>query len=137
MKKPTVLIVDDSKPIICLLKIILGKKYNVYTAYDGFEALNWLTQGNCPNIVISDLQMPNINGGELITYLSNSSIYSTIPILVLSGADDDLIQQFIGNNSNIAGVLTKPFDPKDLLDRINNLLLKNEKAPHNSPTLIP
>jgi two-component system chemotaxis response regulator CheY len=127
MKKHRILIVDDSKPILCLLKVILGKKFDVFAAIDGFDAMNWLMEGNRPDVIISDLEMPNINGTELIAYVSNSSYYDNVPVLVLSGAGEDEIRERCGE-MRITDFVTKPFDPAELLEKVNKVLDKNEAA---------
>lgn len=126
MKKPRILIVDDSKPILCLLEVVLGKKFDVFAASDGFSAMNWLMEGNRPDLIISDLQMPNIDGGELITYLSGSDYYSEVPVLVLSGASEEEMAERYGR-LQVAGYITKPFDPAELIVKIEMALQKKGK----------
>jgi len=121
MKKPTILIVDDSRPILCLLEVILGKKFEVFAVTDGFMAINWLQEGNKPDLIITDLQMPNIDGREFISHLSNSIYYDNIPVLVLSGSDENEILKYC-ERLKIAGYLTKPFDPVELIDKIRGEL---------------
>jgi len=131
MKKPTVLVVDDSKPILVLLKAVLGRNYDVFAANDGFGAMDWLMRGNKPDIVISDLNMPNIDGVELISYLSNSSYYCNIPVLVLSGADEnDILKKQIG--FHVAGFIAKPFDPSVLLEKVANAIFRKEHSKNGS-----
>jgi len=121
MKKPQILVVDDSKPILSLLKVILGKKFDVFAASDGFGAMNWLMEGNRPDIIVSDLQMPNINGAELISYLSDGSCYEDVPVIILSGVDErDVIH--LRGKMNVVGYIGKPFDPEDLLKLIDKAL---------------
>ena len=121
MKKPTILIVDDSRPILCLLEVILGKKFEVFAVTDGFMAINWLQEGNKPDLIITDLQMPNIDWREFISHLSNSIYYDNIPVLVLSGSDENEILKYC-ERLKIAGYLTKPFDPVELIDKIRGEL---------------
>lgn len=127
MKKPVILVVDDSKPILCLLKVVLGKRFNVFAASDGFGAMNWLMEGNRPDIVISDLQMPNIDGLELINYMSSSSYYEGIPILVLSGADKDEVTEQV-DKMQITDYVTKPFDPAELINKIDRALDRTKQG---------
>jgi len=127
MKKPTILIVDDSKPILCLLKVVLGKKFDVFAATDGFQAMNWLIEGNRPDVIISDLEMPNINGIELIDFVCNSSYYDKLPVLVLSGSGENEIRERCGD-LHIADYITKPFDPAELLEKVNKALNQDEEA---------
>lgn len=125
MKKPKILIVDDSKPILCLLEVVLGKKFDVFAANDGFSAMNWLMDGNKPDLIISDLQMPNIDGVELITYLSGNDYYNEVPVLVLSGANESEVTEKYGK-LQIAGYVSKPFDPAELIEMIERTLGKKE-----------
>ena len=127
MKKPMILVVDDSKPILCLLKVVLEKKFDVFAAIDGFDAMSWLMDGNRPDIIISDLEMPNISGVELISYLSNSSYYDDVPILVLSGAEEGEIADRCGK-LRIADYLTKPFDPAELLEKVDKVLNRSQET---------
>ncbi len=119
--KKNILIIDDSKPIRYLLETIVSKYYNVVTASDGFEAMYWLSQGNKPDIIISDLQMPNIDGWDLIRNLTSSGIYGDIPIIVLSGSySEDMkgkCEEF-----GVAAFLVKPFNPTRLMDAIRQAL---------------
>ncbi len=127
MRKPKILVVDDSKPILCLLEVVLGKKFDVFAANDGFSAMSWLMEGNKPDLVISDLQMPNIDGAELIAYLSGNDFYNQIPVLVLSGANESEVAEKYGK-LQIAGYISKPFDPAELIEKIVQALPKKGKG---------
>lgn len=121
MKK--ILIIDDSKPIRYLLDTIISKYYSVITASDGFEAMYWLSQGNRPDVIITDLQMPNINGWDLVKNLTSSAIYGDIPIIILSGSTNEEIDQKC-EEYGVADFLVKPFNPSRLLDSIKKALEK-------------
>lgn len=130
MKKQKILIVDDSKPMLCLLEAILGKKFKVFIAIDGFEAMTWLTEGNKPDLIICDMQMPYIDGLELITYLSKNAYYSSVPILVLSGADkEEVLKQC--EHLQIVNYISKPFDPQELLEKVNAALINVKQSEKN------
>jgi two-component system chemotaxis response regulator CheY len=100
--KKSILIVDDSAPLRMLLEAMLQKKYKVYTANDGLSALMWLTNGNIPDLIITDMQMPNINGTEFINILNSNILYSDIPVLILTG---NKIQDEILVGQNVVSVL--------------------------------
>ncbi len=108
--KQKLLIIDDDEAIFTLLKQIFIKKYSVYTAYDGVEALCYLSDKLIPDLIITDLNMDNINGYELIKHLSSSKILNKIPVIVLSNMPrietEDLKRYPI-----VAEVFAKPFDP--------------------------
>ncbi len=122
--KKTILIVDDSAPIRFLLESILGKQYKVYSAPDGLTAMMWLSRGNRPDLVVTDIQMPNIDGWELVSYLNGNVLYDDIPIIVLSGSQvDEAREQEL--QYKVADYIRKPFDPVKLLESIQ----KNIQTP--------
>jgi CheY-like chemotaxis protein len=120
--KKTVLIIDDSLPIRFLLEAMLKNTYAVVSAGDGLAAMAWLKNGNVPDLVVTDLQMPNIDGWELIEFLTNSNLYHHIPVIVLSGVNDSRESFENRPSNNVKVILKKPFDPMCLLDTIENVL---------------
>ena len=122
--KKTILIVDDSAPIRFLLESILGKQYKVYSAPDGLTAMMWLSRGNRPDLVVTDIQMPNIDGWELVSYLNGNVLYDDIPIIVLSGSQvDEAREQEL--QYKVADYIRKTFDQVKLLESIQ----KNIQTP--------
>ena len=73
--KKKILIVDDSAPMRFLLEAMLGNKYKVYAATDGLTATMWLSGGNIPDLIITDVQMPNIDGWQLAKNLAGNALY--------------------------------------------------------------
>jgi two-component system chemotaxis response regulator CheY len=120
MKKKSILVVDDSAPMRILLEAMLGHKYKVFAATDGLVATMWLSNGNMPDMIITDIQMPNIDGWQLAKNLSGNALYSDIPIIVLTGMD-------LNNNTpiypNVARVMNKPFDPVRLIEIVDQYLM--------------
>lgn len=116
--KKTILIIDDSAPIRFLLESILGKQYRVFSAPDGLTAMMWLSKGNRPDLIITDIQMPNIDGWELVRYLNGNVLYDDIPVIVLTGSDT---KDMKGHELEykISDFLRKPFDPMKLLESVN------------------
>jgi two-component system chemotaxis response regulator CheY len=123
MKKKTILVVDDSAPMRILLEAMLGQKYKVFAATDGLVATMWLSNGNMPDMIITDIQMPNIDGWQLTKNLSGNALYSDIPVIVLTGMD-------LNNNTpiypNVARVLNKPFDPIRLIEFVDQCLMARQ-----------
>jgi DNA-binding response OmpR family regulator len=121
MKK--LLVVDDKSSISNLLVQFLSNQYSVETKEDGLEALTWLQQGNIPDVVITDLQMPNMDGVELIKRMKESGYFKNIPIIVLSSKDSsaDRVQCLkLGADDYVV----KPFNPEELSIRIEKVLLR-------------
>src|SRR3954469_17029457 len=119
MKKKTILVVDDSAPMRILLEAMLGHKYKVFAATDGLVATMWLSNGNMPDMIITDIQMPNIDGWQLAKNLSGNALYSEIPIIVLTGMD---LNGNVPLYPNVAKVMSKPFDPVRLIETVDQYL---------------
>lgn len=122
--KKKILIIDDSLPIRFLLEAVLGKKYSVVSAQDGLAATVWLSKGNTVDAIITDLAMPNIDGWELLDYLSDSHLYKDIPVLILSGSIKVEPAAIREHYSNVQDIILKPFDPMNLLEKVEAMLEK-------------
>ena len=116
-----ILIVDDRHTLSDLLAQFLGQKYQVVIKSNGLEAIQWLQKGDIPDLIITDLEMPELDGYELISKVRSSGYFSEIPIMVLSCRDSspDRIRCLkLGAND----FMIKPFNPEELSIRIDNLL---------------
>lgn len=121
MKK--ILVVDDKSSISNLIVQFLSSQYIIETREDGLQALAWLQLGNMPDLIITDLQMPNMDGVELIQRLKESGYFKDIPIIVLSSKDSsaDRVQCL---RLGAEDYIVKPFNPEELLIRIEKILLR-------------
>lgn len=119
------LIVDDKPSISRLMIQFLNKSFKVTTQEDGLQALSWLQKGNIPDLIITDLQMPNMDGFELIIRVKESGYFSDIPIVVLSSRDssNDRIKCL---KMGAEDYLVKPFNPEELQVRIEKILERNK-----------
>lgn len=125
--KKKILLIDDSLPIRFLLEAMLGKKYNTISAQDGLGAIMWLMKGNTPDVIITDLAMPNVNGWELLDYLSDSELYKDIPVMVLSGSIDSTTTSIAARYNNVVDVIAKPFDPVQLLGKVETVFNREKE----------
>lgn len=119
--KQSILIVDDNKMMREFLANFLGKKYLVNTVGCGTEAINYLSIRKIPDLVITDLNMPLMNGSVLLDKIKNNSLFTHIPVIILSGLKE--------SNSRIkclqAGAkdfIIKPFNPEELELRVSRTL---------------
>lgn len=119
--KTQILVVDDDLSILKLLNFILSKDYDIVIKNSGLEALSWLEEGNDPALIISDLQMPYLDGQTFVRNLKISGFYKDTPIIVLSGTENlgDLVAEM---PYNIDSYLHKPFNPTSLKAAITKVL---------------
>ncbi|MDZ7740873.1 MAG: response regulator [Bacteroidota bacterium] len=121
--KKKILVIDDELSIRLLLENFLKKEYDVTTKNDGLEALKWLEAGNIPDLVVADIQMPNLDGYEFIKNVRASGYFRDIPLVMLSGIESSTEKVKclkLGANDYIV----KPFNPEELSVRIELLLAR-------------
>ena len=119
--KTQILVVDDDLSILKLLNFILAKDYDIIIKNSGLEALSWLEEGHDPALIISDLQMPYLDGQTFVRNLKISGFYKDTPIIVLSGTEN-LGELVADMPYNIDSYLHKPFNPTSLKEAITKVL---------------
>lgn len=120
--EPTVLIVDDSITVRQLLSLSFNKVgYRVEQARDGQEALEKL-QSNLPcDIVFCDIEMPRMNGLELLSHLQQDEKLSSIPVALLTSRGAQR-HRTVAAKLGASGYFTKPYTERDLLDAAARML---------------
>ena len=121
----TILVVDDNPDMTDFLKKTLEESFKrVIIAADGVEALQ-LIKSHIPDIIVSDVMMPRMNGYELCINIKEDITISHIPIILLTARDDK--QSLISGYKNGADAyLTKPFEVEMLMEIISNRLKNRE-----------
>jgi len=117
----TILTVDDSAFIRKLLRVTLvGQGFNVAEAEDGVAALEWLAANDRPDVMITDINMPRMDGFGLVQAVRAESRNDGMPILVLSteAADD---KQDRARVAGADGWIVKPFNPDQLASAIQSV----------------
>ena len=112
-KDKTILVVDDSTIISTFIQKIFNDTYNVLIANDGKEALNIIATNDNIVAMLLDLNMPNVNGFEVLDYFRNNGLFKKIPVSIITGEDskENIERAF---NYPIADVLSKPFNERDI-----------------------
>ena len=104
-----ILVVDDSDIIRNLLKKMFNDEYEIITADDGQEALDIISKNNDLFGVLLDLNMPNVNGFAVLDYFKQNSLFSKIPVAIITGDDsNETIEKAF--TYTIVDVLSKPFN---------------------------
>jgi two-component system chemotaxis response regulator CheY len=118
----TVLIVDDSATMRQMVNFTLtGAGFTVVEAGDGADAVKKLTAGTKPHLVITDLNMPNMDGISLIKEIRKMGALKFTPILMLTTeSTDDKKKE--GQAAGATGWIVKPFNPEQMLKVITKVL---------------
>ncbi len=119
--KKQILAVDDDSSIRELLEFLLRNDYHVITKKDGMEAMMWLSEGNIPDLIITDIDMPRLNGYEFFKNVRRSGFYRDIPIMVISGLENS---KFIITclQQGADDYILKPFNPESLYAKVERVL---------------
>ncbi|TAH24319.1 MAG: response regulator [Cytophagales bacterium] len=122
----TLLVIDDSKSILSVISYIFSSKYNVIKKTNGKDALDWMHSGNLPDVIVSDLNMPEMDGFEFLRHLKSSGLFEDIPLVVLS-SNDNSVERIKCLKMGADDYLIKPFNPEELDARIQNIIKRTEK----------
>ena len=120
-ESPTVLVVEDDPVILRLLEVNFELEgFGVLLAHDGAEGIA-VARAEQPDLIISDIMMPKASGLELVTVLKGDPDTKGIPIILLSAKAQNADVRS-GLDAGADDYVTKPFEPLDLVDRVNRLL---------------
>ena len=123
--KPSILLAEDTDDVAMMMCGLLRENgYNVTRAIDGKEALEML-QHELPDLLITDVAMPRMDGLELMRLIRNDDTMCHLPIIVASARVEDS-ERMEGISAGAEVYLTKPFIPEELLLRISTMLRQRE-----------
>ncbi|MCP4481864.1 MAG: response regulator transcription factor [bacterium] len=120
-KKYKILVVDDEQDFVDLIRIVLEKaSYQVFSASNGEHCLE-IVRVEKPDLVVLDLNLPNMDGHEVCRKIREKFSFKDIAVLMLTvrTLEHDFVSGFGCGSDDYMG---KPFEPKELLARIKNLL---------------
>ena len=127
-KKPTILVVDDMTTTLLLIHDLLKDTYEVKIAKSGTKALEILESPNDIDLILLDVEMPDINGYEVCKILKNNEQIKNIPIIFITGRTSQEDEEY-GLNLGAIDYITKPFNKAIVKLRIKNYLnlkIKND-----------
>ena len=120
--KPMILVVEDNEDIVDFIISILKNDYKLFEATDGEDGYKKAVE-LVPDLIVSDIVMPKLTGDEMCVRLKNNQITSHIPIILLT-AKTSSVDKINGLKIGADDYLIKPFNEKELLARINNLIVQ-------------
>lgn len=129
--KIKVLVVDDDKRILQILKLYLAKDgYEVLTCERGDDALDIALDPGL-GIIILDIMLPGMDGWEVLKAIRK---YSSIPVIMLT-AKGDISDRITGLDTGADDYIVKPFEPKELLARVKAVLRRTSSYPEEVHTI--
>jgi DNA-binding NarL/FixJ family response regulator len=121
------LVVDDEAKLLRAVAVTLREEgYEVTTARSGAEALVRINE-MMPDLIISDIRMPGMDGYKLARVLRSSARTALIPIIFLT-AKDERKDRLTGIRTGVDAYLVKPFDPEELIAVVSNILSRIERT---------
>jgi len=122
---PKILVVDDEKHIVELIRFNLSKEgWIVESALDGFTALDEAILGH-PDIIVLDVMLPEMDGLEVCRRLKANEDTSHIPVIMLSAKSEEL-DKILGLEIGADDYMTKPFSPREMVARIKARLRRKD-----------
>lgn len=119
----TILIVDDSSSLRTVVKLALVRAgYEVHEAGDGVEGLSKLDSVSKVNLIVSDVNMPNMDGITFVTRVKQHPRHKFTPVIMLTTEGQDAKKEQ-GRAAGAKAWIVKPFNPPQLLDAVSKLIL--------------
>ena len=136
---PVLVIAEDQSDMREFIRQVMADRYKIILAEDGKDAWDKILQ-HVPNLVISDLMMPGLNGNELCRKIKTHEATSHVPVILLTARADQQ-SKLEGLHTGADDYLTKPFDARELQARVQNLIAQREKLKvlfaHRTTTFAP
>jgi DNA-binding response OmpR family regulator len=117
----SIVVIEDDEAIRWLIKKVLDRTYDVHVFSHVGNAMKHLSKYGHPGMIITDIRLPVINGKDFLRNLKTSILYREIPVLVISSWKDEETQAEC-LEAGADGYVAKPFNPEDLLTKVNSIL---------------
>ena len=119
--KKKILLVSDKATIGKVAGVYLGKDYDFTYREDPNKSIEWLNEGNIPDLIISDIRMPLMTGDEFLRYMKNNELFKSIPIVMLS-SEESTTERIRLLEEGAEDYILKPFNPLELKVRIKKII---------------
>lgn len=117
---PKVMIIDDEKDLVYLLKVVLEKEgFEVIESFNGkeaYELLSKMKKADVPDAILLDVMMPEMDGYTFQSKLQENEKLNDIPVIILTARGQ--IKDLFEISSNVFAFLEKPFEPKNLVKMV-------------------
>ncbi|NDV65209.1 PleD family two-component system response regulator [Bacteroides sp. 224] len=119
--KKSIMLIDDKASIAKVVAIYLSKDYNFIYFENPVKAISYLQKGEVPDLIISDIRMPEMMGDEFLHYMKNNELFKSIPIIMLS-SEESTTERIKLLEEGAADYILKPFNPMELKVRIKKII---------------
>ena len=121
MNRKNILLIDDKITIGKVAAIYLSKDYDFVYKENPIQAIAWLCEGNIPDLIISDIRMPEMRGDEFLLYMKSNELFKSIPIVMLS-SEESTTERIRLLEEGAEDYILKPFNPLELKVRIKKII---------------
>ena len=116
-----IVVIEDDEAIRWLIKKVLERRYDVHVFSHVGNAMKHMSKYGHPDMIITDIRLPVIDGKDFLRNLKTSILYGDIPVVVISSwTDDETREECL--NAGAEDYIAKPFNPEDLLSTVNAIL---------------
>ncbi len=127
MARPRVVVVEDEPEMLEIVQVNLQQAgYEVIPARDGVEAYEALDASTPPDAVVLDLNLPNMSGFRLLRLMRGNPRWKQLPVIVVTAFAFEEVEDI--SNERIDGFISKPFNPADLVSRLEYALTRSNGA---------
>lgn len=119
--KKQILVLDDKIAIAKIISVYLSNDFDITYFDTPIKGIEWLYEGNTPDLIILDIRMPEMNGDEFLSYIKKNGLFKDIPVIVLSGEESSATRiRMLEEGAD--DYILKPFNPMELKIRIRKVL---------------
>lgn len=123
--KKKILLLDDKETIAKVVYFYLAGDYDFIYFENALKGIRWLQEGNIPDLIISDIRMPEMRGDEFLHYVKQNELFKAIPVVMLS-SEESTSERIRLLEEGAEDYILKPFNPMELKIRIKKILDKDK-----------
>lgn len=119
--KKKILLLDDKETIAKVISVYLSAEYDLVYLNNALKGIQWLHDGNIPDLIISDIRMPEMRGDDFLSYIKHNELFKSIPIIMLS-SEESTSERIRLLEEGAEDYILKPFNPMELKIRVKKII---------------
>ena len=116
-----ILVLDDKETIAKVLSIYLVSDYDCIWLPNGVQGMKWLQEGNIPDLIISDIRMPEMRGDDFLEWIKSNELFKHIPVIMLS-SEDSTSERIRLLEVGASVYIVNPFNPMEMKIRVKKII---------------